>query len=142
MITADTSQMSDFLPSQPGTYRAKIVKSDPVRSKGKGGKTPINGVQPTFKFSAPRLSDGEVREVTRFSWLPIEGKGTFGFDQLLRCTGLAEVADAIKAQPGYAFDTDILLDREVNVVVGTTLYTPDGSTQARQQDEISSFLPL
>lgn len=142
VITADTSQMSDFLPSQPGTYRAKIVKSEAVRSKGKGGKTPINGVQPTFEFEAPRLSDGEVRKVTRRSWLPIEGAGTFGFDQLLRCTGLADVADAIKSQPGYAFDTDIFIDREVNVVVATSLYTPEGSTQARQQDEVQSFLPL
>lgn len=147
MITADTSQMTDFEPSEPGTYRAKILKAEPVISKGGPNKPKVNGVQPTFEFTAPRLvpnkeGEKEIRTITRRSWLPIEGKGTFGFDQLLRCVGLEELADSIKNQPGFAFDTDVLTDRECNVVVITDLYTPANSTQARQQDSIQSFLPL
>lgn len=142
-ITADTSQMSDFSPSQPNTYRARIVSVELVRSKGDPakGKAPINGIQPKFEFEAPRLDNGEVRTVTRTSWLPVEGKGTFGFDQLLRCTGFAEAADAIK-KGGAGFETDDLVGRECNLVIVTELYTPQGQTQPRQQDGIDSFLPL
>jgi hypothetical protein len=75
--------------------------------------------------------------VTRTAWLATSGKGTFGYDQLLRCTGFAAVADATKANPGkVAFDTDDLIGKEVVVVVTT------GEYNGKNQDNIQSFLPV
>jgi hypothetical protein len=138
VIQPDTSEMTDFQASRPNTYRMLIKSVDLVEAKepnkNTGRKT--KGIQPTFEFRAPRLTDGEERTITRRKWLAIDGKGTFSFDQLLRCTGNADVADQMKASPGsVAFDTDALLNKYVNGIVVTTVY------EGKQQDDIDSFLP-
>lgn len=139
VLQPDTSEMTDFQASKPNTYRMLIKSVDAVESKepnkNTGRKT--KGIQPTFEFRAPRLSDNEERTITRRKWLAIDGKGTFAFDQLLRCLGMKELADNIKANPGkVAIDTDDLLNKEVQGVVVTTTY------EGKLQDDIDSFLPV
>jgi hypothetical protein len=139
VIQPDTSEMTDFEASVPNPYRARIKSVEIVESKeinkNTGKKTP--GIKPAFEFRAPRLADREERDVTRTAWLATSGKGTFGYDQLLRCTGFASVADATKANPGkVAFDTDDLIGKEVVVVVTT------GEYNGKNQDNIQSFLPV
>lgn len=143
IIRPDTSQATDFEASVPGTYRARIISIELVKGKEKG----TNGIKPFFEFSAPKLTAPEAGErvVTRNSWLPTEGKGSYQFDQLLRCAGFETEAEAIKnATPDNPaeFDTDVLIQREVFLVVTTGAYTPKGSTTSRLQDEIQSFLPI
>ncbi len=137
VLQPDTSEMQDFDPSEPNTYRARIEKVDLVKGKEKG--TP--GIQPFLVFDAPRKSDGKVRTVTRKGWHAVSGPGAFTFDQLLRCTGFADTADEIKARPGQVgFDTDELVGKEVNVVIGTGIYRPKDGGE-REQDEIKGYLP-
>lgn len=143
-IMPDTSQATDFKASRPNTYKMLIKSVEVVRSKEPNKKTGryTNGIQPTFEFKAPRLSDGEERVVERRKWIAIDGKGTMTFDQLLRCTGNAKLADDIKSDPGnVGFDTDVLLGKEVNGVVVNTTYT-DKNNNSVLQDDIDSFLPL
>lgn len=143
-IMPDTSQATDFKASRPNTYLMTIKSVDVVRSKEPNKKTGqyTNGIQPTFVFTAPRLVDGEEREVERKSWIPIDGKGTQTFDQLLRCTGNAALADEIKANPGkVALDTDVLVNKQVQGIVVTTNYT-DKNNNTQLQDQIDSFLPV
>lgn len=131
VIQPDVSEMTDFEASVEGQYKARISAVEVKNSKEKN--TP--GISVQFEFRAPRKADGEDRDVSRRAWLAIAGKGTFGFDQLLRCTGFSETADAIKANPkGTPFDTDALVGKEVTVVVTT------GEYQGKLNDNIQSFL--
>jgi len=143
IIMPDTSEMEDLAPSQPGTYAADITKADSQLSKAKeggGGNKPM--VVPLFKFKAPRLSDKEVRGVSRRSFLSITGPGSFGFDQLLRCVGESALADKIKADPGRVpFDTDLLVGKRVNILVSTGVYKQPGQAD-RLTDQIDGFLPV
>lgn len=143
ILMPNTSDMEDFRPSRPGTYRARIVKVEPKRSKVKeGGKGNQQMIEVFFKLDAPAQDDGQTRSITRRSNLMLEGAGTFGFDQLLRATQNAELADQIKANPGQiGFDTDVIQDKEVQVVLANQLYTPPGG-QARLSDQIDSYLPV
>ena len=143
VIQPDTSQATDFKASRPNTYKMVIKSVEVVRSKEPNKKTGkyTNGIQPTFEFKAPRLSDGEERVIERRKWIAIDGKGTMTFDQLLRCTGNASIADDIKANPGTGFDTDLLLNKEVNGIVVNTTYT-DKNNNSVLQDDIDSFLPV
>lgn len=144
VIMPDTSQATDFKASRPNTYLMKIKSVEVVRSKEPNKKTGAytNGIQPTFEFKAPRLSDGEERVVERRKWIAIDGKGTLMFDQLLRCTGQANLADEIKANPGrVGFDPDSLVGKEVHGVVITSNYT-DKNGNSQLQDDIDSFLPI
>lgn len=143
ILMPNTADMEDFRPSVPGTYRARIVKIDPKRSKVKeGGKGNEQMIEVHFQYEAPALDDKQTRKITRRSNLMLEGKGTFGFDQLLRATGNAQLADQIKANPGQiAFDTDVIQDKEVQVVTSNGMYAPAGG-QARLQDQIDSYLPV
>ena len=143
VIQPDTSEQTDFQASVPNTYAAVIKSVELVEArepnKNTGRKT--KGIQPTFEFRAPRLSDKEERTVTRRKWLATDGKGTFSFDQLLRCTGFKEVAEQMKANPGkVAFDSDALVGKPVNICVVTTSYAKPGES-AKLQDDIDSFLP-
>jgi len=139
VIQPDVSEMTDFQASRPNTYEAVIKEVIGVRSKEPNKNTGkyTNGIQPTFEFKAPRLADAEERLITRRKWLAIDGKGTFSFDQLLRCTGFKEVADSMKASPGsVAFDTDDLVGKRVQVIVTTVTF------EGKLQDDIDSFLPV
>ena len=143
-IMPDTSQATDFKASRPGNYKMTIKSVEVVRSKEPNKKTGTytNGIQPTFEFKAPRNSDGEDRVVERRKWIAIDGKGTLTFDQLLRCTGNAQLADEIKANPGrVGFDPDTLVGKEVVGVVVTSNYT-DKNGNSQLQDDIDSFLPI
>lgn len=142
ILTPNTSDMEDFRPSRPGTYRARITEVNAKKSKVKeGGKGNQQMLEVFFRFEAPANEDGISRPVTRRSHLMLEGAGTFGFDQILRCIGETALADQIKANPGgVPFDTDILLNKEVQIVTKHGMYTPQGGSP-RMQDEIESFLP-
>lgn len=143
ILMPNTADMEDFRPSRPGTYKARIVKVDPKRSKVKeGGKGNEQMIEVFFEFTAPALDDGQERKITRRSNLMLEGKGTFGFDQLLRATGNAQLADQIKQNPGQVgFDTDTIQDKEVQIVTSNGMYTPPGGS-SRLQDQIDSYLPV
>ena len=132
VIQPDVSEMTDFEASVPNTYKAKITSVELKPSKEK--QTP--GVSIGFDFRAPRKADNEERDINRRSWLAIAGKGTFSWDQLLRCTGFSDTADSMKANPGRVpFDTDALIGKYVTVVVTT------GEYQGKLNDNIQSFLP-
>jgi hypothetical protein len=138
VLQPDVSEMTDFQASVPNTYVAEIKKVDAVEAKKENEKTgkKTKGIQPEFEFRAPRLADKEERTVSRRAWLAIDGKGTFNFDQLLRCCGFKELADEMKARPGQVpFDTDILIGKRVGVVITTQVY------EGKQSDQIDSFLP-
>lgn len=143
ILQPNLSDMEDFRPSTPGTYRANIAKVEAKRSKVKeGGKGNEQMIEVFFRYDAPALDDGKTRSITRRSNLMIEGKGTFGFDQLLRATGNAALADNIKANPGQVgFDTDVILNKDVQIVTSNSMYAPAGG-QARLQDQIDSYLPV
>lgn len=139
VIQPDVSEMTDFQASRPNTYKAVIKAAPIVKSKEPNKNTGkyTNGIFAEFEFTAPRLSDGEERKITRRKWLATDGKGTFSFDQLLRCAGYKEIAEEMKARPGQvAFDTDDLVNKEVNLVVTTVTY------EGKLQDDIDSFLPF
>lgn len=138
IITADTSQATDFEASEPGTYLARIINEIPAVGKVKPGQTVgTPGLKVELEFSAPRLSDKEVRTITRTAWLPTAGKGTFGLDQLLRCTGNKDLADSIKAAAGspYSWDTDVIHGKQVNVIISNQPYNN------KLSDQVESFLP-
>lgn len=139
VLQPSLDEMTDFQASVPNTYTAEIKSVTIVQAKNENKNTgkKTNGIQPEFEFRAPRLSDKEERTVTRRAWLATDGKGTFNFDQLLRCCGFKELADEMKARPGQVpFDTDILLGKRVGVVITTQLY------EGKQSDNIDSFLPV
>lgn len=143
ILMPNTSDMEDFRPSRPGTYRARIVKVEPKRSKVKeGGKGNQQMIEVFFKLEAPALDDGQERNISRRSNLMLEGAGTFGFDQILRATQNGPLADQIKANPGQVgFDPDVLIDKEVQVVLSNQMYQP-AQGQARLSDQIDSYLPV
>lgn len=137
ILMPDTSEAMDFDPSEPGTYLATIVKVDPVVGKEKGTK----GIEPTFEFMAPLEGTDKQRKVQRKSWLAIEGKGSSGFDQLLRATNNGDLADKIKENPGAVpFDTDDILNKQVNVILATGIFRPKDGGQERKQDDLKGFL--
>lgn len=136
IINADTSQATDFEASVPATYRARIINEIPAQGKPKpGNPTGTPGLKVELEMTAPRLADNEVRVITRTAWLPTAGKGTFGLDQLLRCTGNAEIADQIKAG-NSSWDTDVIHGKEVNVVMSNQPYNN------KLSDQVESFLPV
>lgn len=140
ILTPDTSEMEDFRPSVPGTYRARITKCGSQATKAKGDKPGGKPMAvPTFQFEAPALEDqgSGPRKVNRQSFLMISGGGSFGFDQLLRAIGEGSLADQVKANPGRVpVDTAIFENKEVQVVIANSLY------EGKLQDSISSFLPV
>ena len=143
VLQPSLDEMTDFKASKPNTYKMLIKSVEVVRSKepNKNSGKYTNGIQPTFEFKAPRLSDGEERVVTRRKWIATDGKGTLTFFQLLNSVGLRELAEQMKAMPGQVpFDTDSLVNKYVNGVVITSSYT-DKNNNSSLQDDIDSFLP-
>jgi len=127
VIQPDTSEAEDLTPIEPGTYKARIVSGASQLSAEK--KQPM--FVPTFKITV----DGKER--TRKAYIPVTGAGAFGFDQILRAVGEVELAEKFKANPGQVpFDTDMLNNRELNVVIGTQIYN------GQPRDLIQSYLPV
>lgn len=124
IITPDTSEMEDLTPIDPGTYPARCVRVDVQNSKEKG--TPM--IVPTFKVTVGG------KERTRRAYIVIAGPGSFNFDQLLRAVGEDAVADQVKANPGLPVDTDLFVNKEVQLVIESEVY------QNQLRDRIRSYL--
>jgi hypothetical protein len=125
-IQPDTSEAQEMAPIQPGTYAARIAEVD-VKTSKQGNPM----IVPKFKVNV----DGKER--TRQAYLVITGEGAYGFDQLLRATGFANLADQYRdpRQPNPEFDTDQLIGQELMVVVEPDVY------QGQKRDKIQSYLP-
>lgn len=125
LITPDTSQALEMGAIEPGTYPSKIVSVDFGKSKS-GNDMVTVGHEITV--------EGKVR--TRKGYHVISGEGSFAFDQLLRATGFADLADAYKdpSQDNPPFDTDNLLGQELLVVIDSQMYNNE------KRDQIKTYL--
>ena len=127
LIQPDTTAAQGMEPVPPGTYQAKIIGCEFQNSK-KGNPM----IVPSFEF----FTDGQRR--VRKSYVPITGAGAFNFDSLLRATGFHELADKYKDKnlnPKPPFDTDMLRDQELQVVVEETIY------EGQKRDQVTGYLP-
>lgn len=131
IIQPDTSAAEDMSQIEPGTYRAKIVACEVKTSKEKG--TPM--IVP--KLEVVVVAGQKPR--TRYAYLVTEGPGAGGFDQLLRATHFDKLADQLKdpsVSPKPPFDTDQLVNQELQVVVTEEIYNN------QKRDRINSFLKV
>lgn len=127
IVQPDTAQAEDLSPIEPNTYRARIVECGFQKGKEKG----TNMIVPKFKVKV-----GE-KERTRTAYIVIEGPGAWNFDQLLRAVHMEQLADQYRnpaVSPKPAFDTDALINQELNVVIVEDVY------QGQKRDKISGFL--
>jgi hypothetical protein len=126
VVQPDTTQSA---PLEEGTYRAKIKSCDVAKSRQKG----TNMIVPVFEIIT---GDGDTTELT--SYLVIEGRGTFGFDALLRACHMDELANVFmnKDAEHPPFDTDVLLGQELLVVVTA------GEYDGRPTANISNYLKV
>jgi len=143
ILKPDLTEMTDLSPIPAGTYKATITAADAKQSKGAEGKKPVWMVVPKFDV----FVNGSDKPRTRTAYLPVEGAGTYGFDQLLRACHFDEVADQYKdpQSPKPDFDTDQLIGQELQVVIEEEYYQPKDSAgnptgEPRKQDRIKSFL--
>ena len=125
VVQPNTADMEDLSPTEPGTYPAQIVSCGSQRAKESGTQM----IVPKFEL------DVSGKTKTRTAYLCIEGKGTYGFDQLLRAIGLADLADKYAQGQGEPFDTDILVEQKLMVVVDQEKYNDEF------RDRIKTFLP-
>jgi hypothetical protein len=125
VIQPDTSAAASFEAIEPGTYHAKIVAVEIGVSKAGANK-----IVPKFEVTV----DGKPR--TRSAHLLISGPGSFGFDQLLRATGFADMADKYRdpAVDNPPFDTDQLVGQELSLVIDADMYNNNAS------DKIKTYL--
>lgn len=126
IITPDTTEQLDFSPLEPGTYPATVTKVEADTSK-KGNPMLV------VYFSVEKAPGVTVQ---RKSWLVTSGEGTSGFDQLLRATGFADLADVYKDKSASkpAFDTDDLINQQVLVIVEQSEYN------GQLRDQIKTYL--
>lgn len=128
IIQPDLSQVQTLAPISEGTYPAKITAVAYGVSKSSG--TP----QLTIDFEV------YVGDLTynRRTWVQTAGAGAFNFTRLLRACHMKELAAQFEdknltTKPD--FDTDTLLEQELNVQVVPDIY------QNELRDKISGFLP-
>lgn len=137
VLNPDTSQAEDYsTPIEPGTYRARITTADAGKSK-RGNQKLVAKVEITI----PGSNNPRTRTIHQV----VEGEGAFGFDQLLRACNLEELAAAFKdpsVSPKPAFDTDVLVGQELQVVIEHQLYKNDATGQEETRDQISGYLKL
>lgn len=129
IIQPDTSQAEDMSQIEAGTYKAKVVGCEVKNSKEKG--TPM--IVPKLAITVP----GQPKPRTRYAYLVTEGAGAGGFDQFLRACHFDKIADQLKdpaVSPKPAFDTDQLINQELQVVVTEEIY------QNQKRDRVQSFL--
>lgn len=127
VVTPDTTQMEDLSPIEPGTYKAKVTACGSEKSKEAG--TPM--IVPKFDVDV----NGKTK--SRSTYLVIEGKGTWGFDQFLRAVHLDSLADQYKdpnVSPKPPFDTDTLIGQELMVNIDSDIY------KGTVRDRIVGFL--
>ena len=137
IIQPDLSEAADLSPISEGTYPGKIKEAVPEISKEK--KTPM------IRLKVGVQVDGKER--TRRAYIMTAGPGASGFDQLLRAVHMDELADKYKdpeVTNKPAFDTDTLVDQDVNVIIVPELFqqkgpdgNPIGSPEVR--DRIKGF---
>lgn len=138
LITPDTSEMIDTTPLPEGTYKAKVTAAEPKTSK-KGNPMIVVKLEVTVP--------GQDKPRTRQAFLPISGEGAGGFDMILRACHFDDLAEKYKdpnVQPKPAFDTDQLINQELDLVIVPDLYqqldaagNPVGSPELR--DKIKGY---
>ncbi len=126
VIQPRTQDMIDMTPIDPGTYPATVTKAEPGTGKAKG--TPLLVVD--FAVNVPDRSE----PCPRTSYMPTEGKGTWGFDQFLRAVNMEEIADQLKEGQDVPIDTDVFVGQELQVVIDHQEY------QGTMRDTITTYL--
>jgi hypothetical protein len=120
--------MEDMSPTEPGTYPAKITEC-PFQTSKAGNPM----IVPVFEI---KVGDSTK---TRRTFLVTEGKGTAGFDALLRACHFDKLADQYRNGEQVPFDTDQLIGQELNVVIDQEMYAPEGGTP-EPRDRIKTFM--
>ncbi len=128
VITPNTADMEDLTPTEPGTYPAKIVSCEATKSKAGNAM-----IVPKIEVSA-KDEKGKPVTKTRLAYLVTEGKGTSGFDALLRACHMDEIADRYRNGERVPFDTDSLIGQEILVVMDQEMYDDD------MRDRLKNFL--
>jgi Protein of unknown function (DUF669) len=128
IIKPDLTDADSFGPIEPGTYEAKIESVD-YRTSGKGNPM----IVPKFQITV----DGKIRK--RNAYLVISGEGAYGFSQLLRACHFDDLAKAygdksIPLADKPEFNTDDLVQQELNVVIDKQLYNGE------MRDTIKNYL--
>lgn len=123
IVNPDTSEMMQFTTLEPGVYPGKIISAD-VKTAKSGNLMTTPEVEIT-------VGDQTVK---RTAYLVIAGKGSGGFDSLLRACGFDAVADEAKAGGKPAFNTDDLIGLQVNVQIENEVY------EGKVRDSIRGFL--
>jgi len=87
-------------------------------------------IVPTFEVDVM----GETR--TRQAYLVTEGPGAYGFGQLLRACGFADLAEQYEdpEQGNPEFDTDELIGSMLSVVIEENIY------EDQKRDQITTYL--
>lgn len=124
VIQPRTQDMVDLTPLDPGTYKARI--GSVVAGQSKAGNPMI-----TVKF-AVSTADGKTRP--RTAYVATTGEGAWNYDQLLRACHMDKLADQYKAGEEIPFDTDSLLEQELNLAFDHQLY------QGQTRDQIIGYL--
>lgn len=125
VVQPNTSDMIDMTPIDEGTYPAKVLACGSQTSK-KGNMM----IVPKFAINV----DGDTRE--REAYQVIEGKGSGNFDSLLRACNMDDLADQYTdpEQNNPPFDTDVLVDQDLLVIVGKQMY------EGQERDTITGYL--
>ena len=124
VIQPRTQDMVDLTPLDPGTYKGRITSVTEGESKAGNPKIVV-------KF-AVTTADGKTRP--RTAHIATTGEGAWNFDQLLRACHMENIANQLKAGEDIPFDTDALLEQELNLVMDHQLY------QGQTRDQITSYL--
>lgn len=124
IIQPRTQDMVDLTPLDPATYPARITQVTAGLSKAGNPKIVV-----VFSVTT---SDGKTRP--RTAHIATTGDGAWNYDQLLRAVHMGELADRYKAGEEIPFDTDSLVEQELNLVITHQLY------QDQTRDQISGYL--
>lgn len=125
VIQPRTSDMVDLSPIDPGTYPATITACETGTSGAGNPKIVVS-----HEVTVPDRSEPAPRD----NHLAITGKGTWGFDQLLRACSMEEIADRLKAGEDAPLDTEVFIGQSVMVIIDQHEY------QGSMRDSIVGYL--
>lgn len=113
---------------EPGVYPARIATATSGTSQAGNAKV-------TVEFECD-LGNGVKK--TRKSDIPITGKGAFKWAQLLRATGFADLAAKYEAGEKVPFNTDNLIDQNLNVEISPGQAKDEGGFW----DEVKKYIKV
>lgn len=107
LITPDLSEIQEDI--TPGEYRVRVVASELGEWEGRDGKPNTKYVNWTLETTGEEKPANNGRKIWHRT--PINGKGAF------RLTNFYKAATGETLTAGQGFDTEMLIGRELSVVV-------------------------